>query len=149
MTAETSIALSKIPNIVALKESAGDLDQTTKVVEGCSEDFLVYSGDDSLLLPTLCVGGYGVVSVASHVVGPQISNMIDAYLAGNYKEAAKIHQRLSGIFEALFITTNPIPVKAALNILGLEVGGLRLPLVEADSKVKDRLKIEMEKLGIL
>lgn len=149
MTAETSIALSKIPNIVALKESAGDLDQTTKVVEGCSEDFLVYSGDDSLLLPTLCVGGYGVVSVASHVVGPQISNMIDAYLAGNYKEAAKIHQRLSGIFEALFITTNPIPVKAALNILGLEVGGLRLPLVEADSKVKDRLKVEMEKLGIL
>lgn len=149
MAAETSIALSKIPNIVALKEAAGNIDQTTKVIEGCSEDFLVYSGDDSFTLPTLCVGGYGVVSVASHIVGMQMSNMIDAYLAGNYKEAAKIHQRLSGIFKALFITTNPIPVKAALNILGLEVGGLRLPLVEADTKVKEVLKDEMKKLGIL
>jgi len=149
MAAETSIALSKIPNIVALKEAAGNIDQTTKVVEGCSEDFLVYSGEDSLTLPTLCVGGYGVVSVASHVVGRQMSNMIDAYLAGNYKEAAKIHQSLSGIFDALFMTTNPIPVKAALNILGLEVGGLRLPLVEADFNVKERLKAEMKNLGIL
>jgi len=149
LTAETTIALSKISNIVALKEAAGNLDQTTKVVEGCGKDFLVYSGEDSLTLPTLCVGGYGVVSVASHIVGVQIDDMINAYFSGNYKKAAELHQRLSGIFKALFITTNPIPVKAALNLMGLNVGGLRLPLIEADEDVKETLAIEMKKLNLL
>lgn len=86
MTSDTSIALSKIPNIVALKEAAGNIDQTTRVIEGCSQDFSVYTGEDNLTLPTLCVGGYGVVSVTSHVAGVQIRDMIDAYLAGDYKK---------------------------------------------------------------
>jgi 4-hydroxy-tetrahydrodipicolinate synthase len=83
------------------------------------------------------------------VAGVQIRDMIDAYLAGDYKKAAKLHQSLSGINAALFMTTNPIPVKAALNLMGMDVGGLRLPLTEADTKVKETLAVEMKKLGIL
>lgn len=149
MEAETSIALSKISNIVALKEASGNMDQITKIIAGCNKDFLVYSGDDAFTLPTLCAGGYGVVSVAAQVAGRQIREMIDAYVEGNIDKAAKLHQRLNPLFNALFITTNPIPVKAALNIIGMDVGGLRLPLVEAEEKVKDIVRIELEALGII
>lgn len=149
MDAETSIALSKIPSIVALKEASGDMNQITKIIAGCDKDFLVYSGDDGFTLPVLCAGGYGVVSVAAQVAGSKIRAMIDAYVAGNCDKAAKIHQELNPLYNALFMTTNPIPVKAALNIMGMDVGGLRLPLVEADKNVKETLRRVMKALGII
>lgn len=149
MEAETSIALSKIPNIVALKEASGNMDQITKIIAGCDKDFLVYSGDDGYTLPTLCAGGYGVVSVAAQVAGRKIRDMIDAYVTGDTERAAKLHQMLNPLFNALFITTNPIPVKAALNIMGMNVGGLRLPLVEADDSVKEIIRKELQALGII
>ncbi|MGI5851211.1 MAG: 4-hydroxy-tetrahydrodipicolinate synthase [Caldicoprobacterales bacterium] len=149
MEAETSIALSKIPNIVALKEASGNLDQITRIIAGCSKDFLVYSGDDGFTLPTLSAGGYGVVSVAAQVAGRKIRDMIEAYVSGDTKKAAELHQMLSPLFKALFVTTNPIPVKAALNLMGMDVGGLRLPLVEADDRVKEILKREMSALGLV
>ena len=149
MEAETTIALSKIPNIVSVKEASGNLDQITKIIAECDKDFLVYSGDDAFTLPVLSAGGYGVVSVAAQVAGRKMREMIDAFVSGDVDKSAKIHQMLSPLFKGLFMTTNPIPVKAALNIMGMNVGGLRLPLVEADEKVKDTLRTELQALGLI
>lgn len=149
MAFETVIRLSKISNIVALKEAGGDLDQAGRVLRGVDRDFKVYSGDDSLTLPMLSIGCYGVVSVASHVVGRKMREMIDSYLAGRVDEAAQIHLSLLPIFRDLFITANPIPVKAALRLAGYDPGSLRLPLVEADEKVVEVLKNDLKELGII
>ncbi|HZJ82555.1 MAG TPA: 4-hydroxy-tetrahydrodipicolinate synthase [Clostridia bacterium] len=149
MDAETSIELSKISNIVALKEASGDIDQVTKILAGCSEDFIVYSGDDGFTLPTLSAGGYGVVSVAAQVAGGLMRDMIDAFVAGELSKAARAHQRLNPLLDVLFMTANPIPVKAALNIMGMDVGGLRLPLVTAEQEVEDAVRAELEVLGLI
>ncbi|OIJ13110.1 4-hydroxy-tetrahydrodipicolinate synthase [Anaerobacillus alkalilacustris] len=129
MTSELVVELSKIDNIVAIKEASGNLDQVTAIISETPDDFLVYSGDDSLTLPLLAVGGNGVVSVASHVVGKEFKQMITAFNSGHLKEAAKLHQQLLPIVKALFKAPNPCPVKAALALKGIDVGGVRLPLV--------------------
>ena len=149
MTAETAVALSKIPNIAALKEASGDLNQLAKVVRDAEEGFLVYTGEDAQILPTLAVGGYGVVSVTAHVVCRDIKKMIDSYLGGNYVEAGKIHRKLIKITEVMFMTANPIPVKAALNLLGMDVGPTRLPLAAPSQNVIDALKDSTSELGLL
>ncbi|NLJ40742.1 MAG: 4-hydroxy-tetrahydrodipicolinate synthase [Clostridiales bacterium] len=149
MTAETTLALSKIPNIVAMKEASGNIDQITRIIAGCPKDFLVYSGDDAFTLPVMCAGGYGIVSVAAQVAGKQMRQMVDAFAKGDIDRAANVHQRLNPLINALFMTTNPIPVKAALKIMGRDAGGLRLPLTEADEKVKEALKKELRTLGII
>lgn len=149
MTAETSVALSRIPNIAALKEASGNLTQLATVVRDAEEGFLVYTGEDAQILPTLAVGGYGVVSVASHIVCHEIKKMIDNYLNGNANEAMKMHLKLIDIFEKLFMTANPIPVKAALNLLGLDVGITRLPLAAPNDAVINALEDAMSELGLL
>ena len=149
LTADTSVRLSKIPNITALKEASGDLVQLAKVVRDADESFAVYTGEDSQILPTLAVGGYGVVSVASQVAGAEIKNMIECYLAGSVEEAARWHQKLINICEKLFMTSNPVPLKAALNLLGHEVGGTRLPLLSASPEVIQALRKELIALGRL
>lgn len=128
LEAETTLRLAEVENIVAIKEAGGNLDQITYLCANAPAGFSVYSGDDSLTLPVLSVGGVGVVSVASHLAGLEIKKMIEAYFAGKTKEAAKIHQGLSRLFKGLFVESNPIPVKAALNMVGKEVGEPRLPL---------------------
>ncbi|MDF2948508.1 MAG: 4-hydroxy-tetrahydrodipicolinate synthase [Sedimentibacter sp.] len=148
MIADTSVALSKIPNIVALKEASGNLTQLATVVRDAEEGFLVYTGEDSQILPTLAVGGYGVISVASHIVCREIKEMMDSYLNGNVKEATNIHLKLIDIYEKLFMTASPIPVKAALNLLGTDVGITRLPLTEPSDAVISALKDAMSKLGL-
>ncbi|MDD2421772.1 MAG: 4-hydroxy-tetrahydrodipicolinate synthase [Heliobacteriaceae bacterium] len=130
----TVARLAAIDNIVAIKEAAGCLDQVSELVRILPPGFKVYSGDDSLTLPLLSVGGFGVVSVASHFVGQDLQAMIAHFLAGNVKEATAIHLRLYPLLKGLFIVTNPIPVKAALNLRGLPAGGLRLPLLPAAEK---------------
>ncbi|MGQ9698072.1 MAG: 4-hydroxy-tetrahydrodipicolinate synthase [Armatimonadota bacterium] len=122
---------SDVKNVVAVKEASKNLEQITEIIAKTPEGFLVYSGDDSTTLPILGVGGYGIISVASHVVGPQIRRMIDAFVEGRTSEAQAINRKLIPLFKALFVTSNPIPVKAALRLSGFPVGGLRLPLVEA------------------
>ncbi|MBA4536245.1 4-hydroxy-tetrahydrodipicolinate synthase [Bacillus aquiflavi] len=126
---ETIIHLSKISNIVAVKEASGDLNAMTKIIANTDKDFLLYSGDDGLALPVLAIGGVGVVSVASHVVGNELLEMVQAFLNGNHEKAAKIHQQLLPIVEGLFAAPNPVPVKTALQLKGLDVGSVRLPLV--------------------
>ncbi|MCL6451034.1 MAG: 4-hydroxy-tetrahydrodipicolinate synthase [Acetobacteraceae bacterium] len=146
---ETVARLAEVPNIVALKEASGSLEQVAQVVRLAPPGFRVYSGDDSLTLPVLASGGYGVVSVASHLVGQEMQQMVRAYLGGDAAEAARLHLRLTPLFKALFITANPIPVKCALALCGFPVGGLRLPLVEASSGEREALARVLSELGLL
>jgi len=136
LTAEMAIKLSQIDNIVGIKEASANLEQVAKIIRGVGTDFLVYSGNDGDTFPILCLGGYGVISVASHLVGLQIKSMISDFLKGETKKAADSHHNLLLLVDALFIISNPIPIKHALNYVGFSVGKPRLPLTDADSKTK-------------
>lgn len=129
MNAETVIKLSEIRNVVAVKEASGDLSQMTEIIANTPEDFVLYSGDDGLTLPVLSIGGTGIVSVASHVIGNEMQQMIDLFENGNWKQASLLHQKLLPIMNGLFSAPSPTPVKTALQFKGLDVGGVRLPLV--------------------
>lgn len=132
MLPETVIELSKIDNIVAIKEASGDLEQMAAIIEGTLDNFKVYSGDDGLTLPLLAIGGAGIVSVSSHVVGNEMQEMVQAFKEGETARAAQIHRRLLPVFDALFSEPNPVPVKYQLNQIGVSVGAVRLPLVGLD-----------------
>jgi 4-hydroxy-tetrahydrodipicolinate synthase len=134
MLPETTVRLSEIDNIVGVKEACGNFDAVAQIIEESRPGFRVWSGDDIATLPILALGGYGIVSVASHLVGAQIQEMIAHHLEGRPSEAAALHRRLRPFFNALFVTTNPIPLKYALNRVGFSVGRPRLPLVEPDAK---------------
>jgi len=144
MSADTVIRLSRIDNIIGVKEASGNLEQIARIINDTSDDFIVWSGNDSDTFPLMALGGYGIISVASHLVGKQIRQMIDTFLSGKIEEAAAIHRRLLPLINALFIISNPIPVKYAVNQVGFRVGKPRLPLTEPDEKtaaiIKDTLK---------
>jgi len=142
--------LAKFSNIVGIKEATGDLDQSSQIRSLTPEDFDIYSGDDSLTLPLMAVGAKGVISVASHLVGNQIQQMMQAFTAGNVKAATVIHIQLFPLFKALFHTTNPIPVKTALKLLGLDTGVMRSPLAQSQPNVEleSNLKSVMTALNI-
>lgn len=133
---ETLAKLSEIQNIVAVKDAAGNLDITSKT-RVLAPKLDIYSGDDSLTLPMLSVGGKGVISVASHVVGSEIKEMIESFEEEDTKKAEEIHLKLFPLFKTLFTITNPIPVKEALNMMGVKVGGFRPPMTPADEGVKE------------
>jgi len=145
--AETTLRLAEIDNIVAIKEASGNLDQVSTIIANKPEDFEVYSGDDSLTLPILALGGKGVVSVASHIAGSQIREMILAYERGETQKASEIHAELFPLFKAMFVTTNPIPVKTAMNLLGWELGELKLPLTPPGSAELIKIKGVLKALG--
>jgi 4-hydroxy-tetrahydrodipicolinate synthase len=146
---ETIVRLSRdVPNISMLKDAAGVLDDTTLVIRDAAPGFRVYTGEDSLTLPSLAVGAYGVVSVTGHVAAGLMKKMIEAYLAGRADEAAKIHARLYAINKALFLQPNPVPVKRALQLCGFEAGPLRPPLKEASPEVTAALSAALADLGI-
>lgn len=127
---KTTIRLAnEVPNIMATKEASGSMDIITEIIANTEEDFLVYSGDDGLTLPILSIGGTGIISVASHVAGNEMKEMVNAFLSGDIQAAASIHQRLLPLFRGLFAAPNPVPVKTALQMKGLDVGGVRLPLI--------------------
>ncbi len=144
LAAETVIRLSQIDNIIGVKEASGNLEQIARIIEGTPDDFRVWSGNDSDTLPLLAIGGYGVISVASHLVGKQLREMIESFVQGDTAKAARIHRHLLPLVNALFVVANPIPVKYALNCVGFPVGKPRLPLVEPDEKtaalIRDTLK---------
>lgn len=144
---ETIIRLAEIANIVAAKEASGDLNAMTKIIANTSSDFLVYSGDDSLTLPALSVGCTGVVSVASHVIGREMQQMISAFLNGKTQEAASLHQRLLPLMQGLFAAPSPTPVKTALQMKGLNVGSVRLPLVPLTEEERLTLSKLLEDLS--
>ncbi len=134
LSVETVVKLSKIDNIIGIKDASGDIGQIAKIITEAKEGFFIYSGNDDDTLPILSVGGYGVISVASHLVGNQIQEMIQSAITGNMQKAAQIHRQLLPLFKAMFIVSNPIPVKYALNYVGFNVGKPRLPLVPPDEK---------------
>ncbi len=146
---ETVNKLAKIDNIIAIKEASGNLGQVAQICRLTDDNFYVYSGDDNLTLPTLSVGGYGVVSVASHLVGKEIKKMITNFKEGNTEKAIEINKKLGPVFEGIFINTNPIPVKAALNMIGINAGILRPPLLELKDSEKKILKGILNNLDLL
>lgn len=148
MTAETTIRLSRIPNIVGIKEASGNMEQITRIISETRDDFIVWSGNDSDTLPMLSIGAYGVISVASHLVGKQISDMIYSFVKGDTKTAAEINKRLMPLFNALFVIANPIPVKYALNQAGFNVGKPRAPLYEPDENTAALVKDVLKKYSI-
>jgi 4-hydroxy-tetrahydrodipicolinate synthase len=144
LSAETVIRLSRIDNIIGVKEASGDLGEIARIIDNTGDDFIVWSGNDSDTLPVLALGGYGVISVASHLVGKQIGEMIESFSSGRTDRAAEIHRHLMPLFDALFVVANPIPLKYALNHIGFRVGKPRPPLYELDEKtaalVRETLK---------
>ncbi len=131
---DTVIRLSQIPNIVGIKEAGGDLNQAAHIIQGSQPGFSVWSGNDDQTYPIMALGGYGIISVASHIVGKQIKAMMDMMLKGDLEQAAAEHRRMLPIFQGLFVIANPIPVKYAVNKIGFAVGNPRLPLVPPDAK---------------
>lgn len=146
---ETVARLALLPNVVAIKEAAGDMEQVTQLRRSTPESFAIYSGEDSLTLPMLSLGAVGVVSVASHVVGDDIKAMIRAFKEGRTAEATELHQKLMPVFKAMFVTTNPIPVKWAMSLLGMDMGPFRLPLVEPTPAEKERIQQTLERYGLI
>ncbi|MDW0118481.1 4-hydroxy-tetrahydrodipicolinate synthase [Sporosarcina thermotolerans] len=129
ITVDTIVRLSAIPNIVALKEANGNLDAMSEVIDRTPVGFSLYSGDDALTIPVLSIGGVGVVSVSSHIIGNEMQSMIRNFKLGDIQQAAKEHRRLLPMMKALFVAPNPSGVKAALNLTGVSVGGVRLPMI--------------------
>ncbi|UNK16651.1 4-hydroxy-tetrahydrodipicolinate synthase [Paenibacillus sp. N3/727] len=149
LSTATTLRLAEIPNIVATKECAS-LEQVTQIVTGAPEHFIVYSGDDSAALPAMSVGAYGVVSVASHVAGSVMKDMIDAYVRGQVQQAAKLHQKLFPLYKGLFECPDPLPnpsaVKYALEVKGYKVGGVRLPLISPSESESAYIRKVLEDL---
>ena len=139
MSADTVVRLSEIPNIVGIKEAGGDLGQAAQIIRDATPGFLVWSGNDDQTYPMMALGGYGIISVASHLVGNQIKAMMGLTLEGDLERAAAEHRRLLPIFQGLFVLANPIPVKYAVNKAGFNVGEPRLPLVTPDPDTAAKL----------
>ncbi|MDQ0860072.1 4-hydroxy-tetrahydrodipicolinate synthase [Bacillus sp. V2I10] len=136
---DTIARLAELPNVVAVKEASGDLEAMSEIISKTPEDFALYSGDDGLTLPVLSIGGAGIVSVASHVIGNEMQEMITAFNAGENVRAGAIHRQLLPIMKQLFKAPNPAPVKTALQLKGLDVGPVRLPLVSLTETERNEL----------
>ncbi len=132
LSSETAIRLSRMDNIIGIKEASGDMEQIALIIDGTDKGFRVWSGNDTDTLMMLALGAYGIISVAAHLVGKQIAGMVSDFLEGNTERAAATHSRLLPLVKGLFVVSNPIPVKYALNHLGFRVGAPRLPLTEPD-----------------
>ena len=149
MLPETLARLAKIPNIVGVKEASGSLKQMSDVIQLCGPDFAVLSGDDIFTLALLAIGGKGVISVISNVAPADMAAMVDAFAAGDLQKARALHYRMSPLIDALFIETNPIPVKAALSLMGKIDYELRLPLCRMLPKNEESLKKAMQAYGLI
>jgi len=149
MLPATVIRLSKIKNIAGIKEASGLIDQSSEIVEGCGRDFIVLSGDDALTLPVMSVGGKGVISVVANIIPKDVKAMTDAFSAGNLKKARELHLKMLGLVKAMFIETNPIPVKTAMELMGMISGELRLPLCSISKKNLQELKTALKGYGLI
>lgn len=146
---DTLLKLAEVPNIVGVKDAAGDLAGTARLAAEKPDDFTIWSGDDALTLPMLGLGAHGVISVASHLVGPRLQALVEAHTKGDVDLAASINRELVPIFDVLFITSNPIPLKAALEMVGHAAGDPRLPLVTATDAEKAQVRAVLQQLGLV
>lgn len=148
ITPATCLELSKIKNIVAIKEASGNISQVAEIANLCKDNLYIYSGNDDQILPILSLGGIGVISVLSNILPNIVHEMTDAFFNGNTKEATKLQIKTLDLTSSLFCEVNPIPVKAALNLLGFNVGIPRLPLIEMSDSGKERLRNSLQSLGL-
>lgn len=148
ITPATCLELSKIENIVAIKEASGNISQVAEIASLCGDNLAIYSGNDDQVLPILSLGGLGVISVLSHIIPRDVHNMVENFFNGNIKEATRLQLDTLKLTSSLFSEVNPIPVKAACNMMGFNVGTPRLPLIEMSDAGKERLRTEMINYGI-
>jgi len=149
MTPATVARLSAVRNIVAIKEGAGSVQQVSEIIQACGDRMTVLSGDDALTLPMMAVGAKGVITVTANIAPADMAAMVDAYAAGNLAEAKRLHHKLYPLFTALFYETNPIPVKAALAMMGKIDGELRLPLSPMATDTREKLARVMKEYGLI
>ncbi|MBQ4030200.1 MAG: 4-hydroxy-tetrahydrodipicolinate synthase [Bacilli bacterium] len=145
----TCLELSKVKNIVAIKEASGNLSQVAEIKALCGDDLAIYSGNDDQIVPILSLGGIGVISVLSHLVPNDVHTMVTSFLEGDTRTATKLQLKTLNLTKALFSEVNPIPVKAAYNMMGFNVGIPRLPLIEMSKEGQKHLKEEMIKYGVI
>lgn len=141
---DTIILLSKHPNIIGIKEASSDIAKSIKILSECADDFLVFSGNDDIIVPMLSIGSSGVISVLSNILPKQTHDMCKYYMEGNINKAKSLQLQFSDLISKLFIEVNPIPVKEAMNILGFDVGSPRLPLVNMSKKNIDLLYLSLK-----
>ncbi|MFH1823669.1 MAG: 4-hydroxy-tetrahydrodipicolinate synthase [Candidatus Firestonebacteria bacterium] len=146
---ETMAKLSQIKNIIGVKEASGSLDQVSKIIGLCGDNFDVLSGDDSLTLAMMAVGAKGVISVIANIVPKETADMVDSFLKGNLKKARELHYKLLPIMKIMFIETSPIPIKTAMNLAGMDVGELRLPLCEMEENNLKKLQEVLKKYNLM
>ena len=146
---ETVADLAKIKNIVGIKESSGNLDQMSRIIQLCGEQFALISGDDSLTLPIMAIGGIGIISVVANIVPQDVADMVDSFLQGDLRHAKKMHYKLLPLVKAMFIETNPIPVKTAMGLLGMIEPTLRLPMCSMKEENKIKLIKALKDYGLL
>ncbi|MCZ6781705.1 MAG: 4-hydroxy-tetrahydrodipicolinate synthase [Proteobacteria bacterium] len=147
--AETMARLAEIEHVVGAKEACGDIDQIAHVIALCPDEFTVLSGDDAWTLPVLAIGGRGVISTSSNVAPTEVGDLVRAFRSGDPDRARAIHRKLLPLFDALFCETNPIPVKAALALMGRIEPGIRLPLLPLSERNRERLQVVLKETGLL
>lgn len=140
--------LAQIPNIIGIKEASGDISQVAEIARLCGEDFAIYSGNDDMIVPVLSLGGQGVISVLANILPQVTHDLVSSYLEGDVKTSCKLQLRVNGLVQALFIEVNPIPVKTAMNLMGMDVGSFRLPLTEMAAENLVVLKDELTNYGL-
>ncbi len=148
LTCEAVAELSRHPNIAGIKEASGDISFVSRIARYVSEEFALYSGNDDMVVPLLAVGGCGVISVAANLIPRQMHQLVMSYLDGDIRRARQLQLRYLDFINALFLETNPIPVKAAMNQAGMEVGGYRLPLYPMEEAAQERLIQEMRRVEV-
>lgn len=141
--------LSKYKNIVGIKEASGDISYLAEIARVCENDFSIYSGNDDIIVPVLSLGGVGVISVLANVMPLETHNLVMSYLEGDVINSKNLQLSMNSFVNSLFLETNPIPVKSAMNLMNLKVGGLRQPLWDMSSESLELLKIEMRKLNLI
>ena len=146
---ETVIELSKIPNILGLKEASGDVARIRPLAEALPADFMIYAGNDGEIVDVLESGGHGVISVLANIMPKAVHNMTEDYFKGNLEGARKSQETYEKLIDALFSDTNPVPVKEAMNMMGMDVGGFRLPLVEMDEESHAKLEVVLKEYDLL
>ncbi len=149
MTPSTVARLTAVRNVVAVKEGSGSLQQVSEIIKACGERIIVLSGDDSLTLPMLAVGAKGVITVTANVAPADMAALVNAFAAGRYDEARRLHYKMYDLFNALFLETNPIPVKAALAMMGKIDAELRLPLTPMATENREKLARAMKEYGLI
>lgn len=149
VSSETCARLSDIKNIIGVKEASGDLKQAAEIIRDCPKDFIVYSGNDGDTFPMVSMGGFGVISVASHIIGKEIKQMIGFLKNGNLKRAAELHIKYLDVFHGIFMTTNPIPIKKALNLMGIPAGYLRPPLYDMGEDEEKKFAALLDRYSLI